>query len=120
MEPVKLGIIGCGIAARKLHWPALQKVGGRFKIEMVCNHTEKKAQSYAELVGKVPYVLDYHDLLANPTLRYTMGKSARVAAELNYRLDAVAEQTKQVYRSLLVQAGSPPATQSRPSRRSAP
>ncbi len=63
MRPIRLGIIGCGIAARELHWPALQKLREKFQIVAVCNHTEPKAKSFAELVGGVPYVLDYHDLL---------------------------------------------------------
>jgi len=25
MEPVKVGIVGCGLAATNLHWPAYQK-----------------------------------------------------------------------------------------------
>ncbi|MDZ7331383.1 MAG: Gfo/Idh/MocA family oxidoreductase [candidate division KSB1 bacterium] len=64
MRPIRLGIIGCGIAARELHWPALQKLRDKFEIAAVCNHTEPKAKSFAELVGGVPYVLSYHDLLS--------------------------------------------------------
>jgi predicted dehydrogenase len=63
MEPVRLGIIGCGIAARELHWPALEKMTDRFRITVVCNHTEPKAKSFSELVGGVPYVFDYHEVL---------------------------------------------------------
>jgi predicted dehydrogenase len=63
MQPVKLGIIGCGIAARELHFPALQRLKDKFKITVVCNHTEPKAKSFAEMAGGVPYVLDYHELL---------------------------------------------------------
>ncbi len=33
---------------------------------MVCNHTEPKAAEFSRLIGGVPYVLDYHDLLKNP------------------------------------------------------
>ncbi len=62
-KPVKLGIIGCGIAARELHLPALQKLKDKFEITVVCNHTEPKAKSFAEMLGGVDYVLDYHDLL---------------------------------------------------------
>ena len=62
-RPIKLGIIGCGIAARKLHYPALKKLKDKFEITVVCNHTEPKARDFAQLVGGVPYVLDYHDLL---------------------------------------------------------
>jgi len=63
VEPVRLGIIGCGIAARELHWPALRGMKDVFAVTAVCNHTEPKAKSFAELVGGVPYVLDYHELL---------------------------------------------------------
>lgn len=63
MTPVKLGIIGCGIAARDLHWPALRKLRDKFEITVVCNHTEPKAREFSQLVGGVPYVLDYHELL---------------------------------------------------------
>jgi predicted dehydrogenase len=63
MKPVKLGIIGCGIAAQSLHWPALQKLNNEFEITAVCNHTEKKAKDFSKILGGVPYVLDYHNLL---------------------------------------------------------
>ena len=63
MHPVKLGIIGCGIAASELHWPALKDMTDTVGITAVCNHTEPKAKSFAELAGGVPYVLDYQELL---------------------------------------------------------
>ena len=63
MKPIKLAIIGCGIAAHDLHWPALQKLKDKFQITVVCNHTEPKAKSCSEMVGGVPYVLDYRELL---------------------------------------------------------
>ncbi len=63
MKPVKLGVIGCGLAAREIHWPALKNLKDKFEIMVVCNHTEPKAKEFAELVGNVPYVLDYNELL---------------------------------------------------------
>lgn len=66
VQPIKLGIIGCGIAARDLHWPALKKLKQRFQITLVCNHTEPKARAFSEMVGGVPFVLDYRDLLTSP------------------------------------------------------
>ena len=63
MQPVKLGIIGCGIAATELHWPALQKLREEFKVTAVCNHTEEKAKIFSKLAGDIPYVLNYEDLL---------------------------------------------------------
>ena len=68
MKPVRLGIIGCGLAAKNIHWPALKKLKDKFSIVCVCNHTEPKARQFSKLVGNVPYVLDYKDLLKRPDL----------------------------------------------------
>jgi predicted dehydrogenase len=65
---IKLGIIGTGIAARDLHLPALQNLKNKFEIIMVCNHTEQKAKEFSKLVGGVPYVLNYPELLKNQEL----------------------------------------------------
>ena len=64
IKPVKLGIIGCGIAAKALHYPALNTLQDKFKIIAVCNHTEQKAKEFSKIVGGVPYTLDYKELLA--------------------------------------------------------
>ncbi|TCL61918.1 putative dehydrogenase [Hydrogenispora ethanolica] len=68
MEPIRLGVIGCGIAARILHWPALQQLKEQFTIQAVCNHTEPKAKDFAALVGGVPYFTDYQKLLEDPAI----------------------------------------------------
>ena len=64
MQQVRLGIIGCGIAAKKLHWPALSKLSDRYEVVAVCNHTRPKAAEFAAMVGGVPWALDYRKLLA--------------------------------------------------------
>jgi len=66
MKPVKLGVLGCGIAAKDLHWPALKQLKEKFEIIKVCNHTEEKAKEFAEMVGNVPYVTDYKQILSDP------------------------------------------------------
>ncbi|MGE5429638.1 MAG: Gfo/Idh/MocA family protein, partial [Syntrophomonadaceae bacterium] len=63
MKKIKLGIIGCGIAARDLHLPALEKLKDKFEITVLCNHTEQKAKDLSDYLGKIPYVLDYHEML---------------------------------------------------------
>ncbi len=68
MKKVNLGIIGCGIAANEIHYPALQKLQDKFEIGMVCNHTEPKAKKFAHKVGDVPYVLEYQKLLNNSNI----------------------------------------------------
>lgn len=67
MEPIRLGIIGTGIAALQLHWPALQNLREQFSIAVVCNHTEEKARAFGGLVG-APHVLDYRAVLDNPDI----------------------------------------------------
>jgi len=62
-QPIRLGIIGCGIAANDLHWPALKQLKDKFSVTAVCNNTESKAQDFAEKVGGVPYVTEYLELL---------------------------------------------------------
>lgn len=62
---IKLGIIGTGLAARDLHLPALERLKDKFEIVCVCNHTEKKAKEFSQLIGGVPYYLNHKDLLAN-------------------------------------------------------
>lgn len=66
-SPLRLGIIGAGLAARVLHWPALKRLKTRFKITMIASGSEESASSFADLVGsKPPWTLDYHEVLANP------------------------------------------------------
>lgn len=62
---VRLGVIGAGLAARLLHWPALVKLRDRFQITMVASGSEASAGSFAEMAGGCPWTLDYHDVLAS-------------------------------------------------------
>jgi len=73
MKTVGLGIIGCGIAAKELHWPALHKLRGEFAVVSVCNHTREKAIRLSGMISEaygrsIPYVLDYRELLASPAV----------------------------------------------------
>ncbi len=83
MKPVKLGIIGCGIAARDLHWPALKQLKDKFEIVCVCNHTEEKAREFSQMVGGVPYVQDYHKVLEMPDVEAV---DIILPIELNYQV----------------------------------
>lgn len=62
---VRLGIIGTGLAIKKLHWPALRQLPDRFTIAGFANHTRPPAQEFAELAGlsMAGYHADYHALL---------------------------------------------------------
>ena len=46
MKPVKLGIIGCGIAAQSLHWPVLQKLKDKFEITAIVIILKKRPKIF--------------------------------------------------------------------------
>jgi len=50
--PIRLGIIGTGLATDLLHWPALAKLSDLFQITWVCNRTPAKAEAFADKVAK--------------------------------------------------------------------
>jgi predicted dehydrogenase len=65
IRPVRLGIIGTGLAVKKLHWPALVRMGDRFVVVAFANRTRATAEEFAAL-GHLPmdrYTHDYHTLL---------------------------------------------------------
>ena len=64
-RPIRLGIIGTGLAVEKLHWPALRRQTDRFTVAAFANHTRPKAEHFAQYSGAsmTDYHADYHDLL---------------------------------------------------------
>ena len=65
IPPVRLGIIGTGLAVKKLHWPALVRMGDRFTVAGFANRTRATAEEFAALarLSMDHYVSDYHHLL---------------------------------------------------------
>jgi predicted dehydrogenase len=63
--PIRLGIIGCGLATRNLHWPAIKALQDQFKVIAVCNHTRPKAESFAVEVGAAQIFTDHRELLSS-------------------------------------------------------
>lgn len=51
MRIVRLAIAGTGIAARDLHWPALQQLSDRYQVVAVHNRTRAKAEAFARHIG---------------------------------------------------------------------
>jgi predicted dehydrogenase len=64
-RPVRLGIIGAGLATKWLHWPPLMRMPGRFKVAAVADASEEAAREVAEMAGGCPWTLDYRELLSN-------------------------------------------------------
>lgn len=65
-SPIRLGLIGTGLATKHLHWPAIVALPDLFQVVAFANHTRPKAQHFATYSGLSmdDYVEDYHDLLA--------------------------------------------------------
>jgi predicted dehydrogenase len=83
MKKIKLGIIGTGIAAKKLHLPALLRLKDKFEITAVCNHTEPKAKEFSKMIGGVPYFLDYNKMLRESDVEAV---DIAVPIDLNYKV----------------------------------
>jgi predicted dehydrogenase len=64
-QPIRLGVIGTGLAVERLHWPALRRLTKQFEIVAFANHTRPKAEHFAGYAGLAmdDYAVDYHDLL---------------------------------------------------------
>jgi predicted dehydrogenase len=64
-RPIRLGIIGTGLAVEQLHWPALRQMPERFTVIAFANHTRPKAERFAADSGASmrDYHADYRDLL---------------------------------------------------------
>lgn len=98
-KKINIGMIGCGIAANILHWPALKTLQNDFTISAVCNHTPEKAKKFAKLVGEtygkeIPLYQDYKELLALDTVDAV---AIMLPIELNYEAcKAAAEAGKHI------------------------
>ncbi len=79
--PIKLGIIGTGLASRNLHWPVLKQLPDLFQVTAVCNRGEEKASEFARLVGLSRYYLDHRQMLAEADVEAVL---VAVPIALNY------------------------------------
>ena len=64
-QPIRLGIIGTGLAVEKLHWPALKRMPDRFQVAAFCDLERANAEHFAGYSGAsmAEYTADYHELL---------------------------------------------------------
>lgn len=72
IKPIKLGIIGAGLAVKYLHTPAMKKLDHRYEIVVSCARSETSAKEVAQLVAQelnspnCSWTTDYKEVLANP------------------------------------------------------
>lgn len=64
--PIRLGLIGTGLAVEKLHWPALRRMPDRFVVTAYADRSPEQAARFASYSGVEAASLheDHRDLLA--------------------------------------------------------
>ncbi len=73
-KPVKLGIIGSGLAVKYLHAPAMKRLKDKFEIVVSCAHSETSAREGARIAAEelnspnCSWTTDYKTVLANPAV----------------------------------------------------
>jgi predicted dehydrogenase len=68
MRPLKLGILGTGIAANKLYLPAFKALGRDIELLACANRTRSKALAFAKAAGVAKVLDSGDDLLAQPDI----------------------------------------------------
>lgn len=64
-RPIRLGIIGTGLAVEQLHWPALKRMPDRFQVVAFCDVERSHAEHFAGYSGTAidGYTADLRELL---------------------------------------------------------
>jgi predicted dehydrogenase len=65
MNPIRLGIIGCGAIAQVQHLPNLAGLQEEFEVKIVCDRSPTLAKSVAKTFHVPNHVTDYRQLLAS-------------------------------------------------------
>jgi predicted dehydrogenase len=65
-EPIRLGLIGTGLAVEQLHWPALRRMPDRYVVTAFADRSAEQAARFAAYSGvdASRYHADHRDLLA--------------------------------------------------------
>ena len=67
MKKIKLGIVGCGIAARELHLPALVDLKDKFEISAVTSRRKESAEEFAQMIktqlGYTPEIFNSYEAM---------------------------------------------------------
>lgn len=88
MRPLQLGILGTGLAARKLYWPALQALRREVRVAAVCNRSPAKARAFARLTGTAQVAPTPAALFARPDVEAVL-VSLPIHAQPRYVLQAL-------------------------------
>lgn len=72
MGKLKVGIIGCGLAWERLHYPAFQELADKYELAAVCDRHQEVAEDWGRRLGldqSRDVFTDYHRMLARPDLQ---------------------------------------------------
>lgn len=72
MQPLRLGLLGTGVAAEKLYLPAFEALRGRVEVVACANRTRKKAERYARLARIPKVAASAEELIALPEVEAVM------------------------------------------------
>jgi predicted dehydrogenase len=66
VNPIRLGLIGTGLAVEHLHWPALRRMPDRFRVTAFADRDVERAARFATYSGvdRTEFHADHRDLLA--------------------------------------------------------
>ena len=81
-EPIRVGVIGCGVIAQVMHLPHLSQAGPTFQLTAVCDLAEPTAEGCAERFGATGVFTDWRDMLASDldaVMVLTSGNHAPIA-----------------------------------------
>ena len=67
-DKLKVGIVGCGLIARKRHIPIFMKLKKKVDVRAVCDRNENLAQQTAAEHGITGIYRDYTEMLAKEDL----------------------------------------------------
>ena len=64
-RPIRLGLIGTGLAVEKLHWPALRRLPDRYVVTAFADHSPAQGERFAAYSGADPagFTTDHRTLL---------------------------------------------------------
>ena len=72
MGRLKVGIIGCGLAWERLHYPAFQELADKYELVAVCDRHQEVAEDWGRRLGLDPardVFTDYRQMLERPDLQ---------------------------------------------------
>jgi predicted dehydrogenase len=81
-EPLRVGVVGCGVISQVMHLPHLVELRDRFSITALCDVSRPVAEACAETYGVTAVYTDWRDLVAeglDVVLVLTSGSHAPIA-----------------------------------------